>query len=109
MRISDWSSDVCSSDLPDEVLDAERFGVGLHPVGDFPAQVEGRPLGGHAAGVAAGAVAGAAQGVLGGLARARGATRRGSGGELLPDLGQIGRQSRWARESTSGSISVVAE
>src|SRR3546814_19635978 len=72
MRISDWSSDVCSSDLPDEVLDAERFGVGLHPVGDFPAQVEGRSLGGHADGVAEGAVAGAAQGVLGGLARARG-------------------------------------
>src|SRR5690625_2264896 len=26
--------------LPDQVLDAERFGVGLHPLGDLPAVVE---------------------------------------------------------------------
>src|SRR3546814_4483288 len=79
MRISDWSSDVCSSDL-----------VGLHPVGDFPAQVEGSSLGGDADGVAEGSVARAAQGVLGGLAGARGVAGPGSAGELLADLREHG-------------------
>src|SRR3546814_15959002 len=63
--------------LPDEVFDTECLRVGLHPVGDFPAQVEGSSLGGDADGVAEGSVARAAQGVLGGLAGAGGGAELG--------------------------------
>src|SRR3546814_12056418 len=30
MRISDWSSDVCSSDLDDDILKCLRLGVAIH-------------------------------------------------------------------------------
>src|SRR3546814_11103178 len=41
MRISDWSSDVCSSDL-DEVVLATKFGNVRAPNGDFP-RIDGSP------------------------------------------------------------------
>src|SRR3546814_2889203 len=36
MRISDWSSDVCSSDLPFEIVvaDVHPAGIGRAPIGD---------------------------------------------------------------------------
>src|SRR3546814_986162 len=41
MRISDWSSDVCSSDLLPQFLDADRIGLGVavaHDEVERPAQ-----------------------------------------------------------------------
>src|SRR3546814_11662795 len=42
MRISDWSSDVCSSDLPDPLLDRVAIGEHLFEVGVFKAKRPGQ-------------------------------------------------------------------
>src|SRR3546814_20858140 len=41
MRISDWSSDVCSSDLPDKVEGGKRFELvsDYQPAGDQPTAI----------------------------------------------------------------------
>src|SRR3546814_12220033 len=45
MRISDWSSDVCSSDLVAELLDAARYEEEVPLVGAHPRGAQAHPLG----------------------------------------------------------------
>src|SRR4029077_11221898 len=74
--------------LPDEVLDAEGSGVGLHPVGDLPSEVERGTGCGGPDGVAERAVAGPAERVFGLGARPRGPARPRGTREVGADLGQ---------------------
>src|SRR3546814_21165952 len=106
MRISDWSSDVCSSDLPAAVafarhdLDRLRSAVGTHDVDRlaaaapdlhraFAAAVAAEPLGPEHAGDAATG--------FGGCGRGRGAQQRRSADRRVGQGGVSTWRYRWER------------